>query len=181
MTVKECIELTAIQLGIAEEVKAFLSGESEVGKKNCEVLLACFNLVENELALDYLPLIAEDEMQTETGCIEYSALKHAPVRVTKVTDEWEQSIPFKIFPAYLKTQPGKARVHYTYAPESKTLEDESDFLSSARLFSYGMASEYCMATGLFEEASVWDKKYKEAIESAYRAQPCARIRSRRWA
>ena len=100
--------------------------------------------------------------------------------MTKVTDEWGESVPFKIFPAYIKTQPGKVRVHYTYTPNKKTLEDESDFLSSARLVSYGMASEYCMATGLFEEASVWDKKYKEGIESAYRTRPCERIRSRRW-
>ena len=180
MTVKECIELTAIQLGIAEEIKAYLNGESEDGKKNCELLLACFNLVENELALDYLPLVAEDEIETPTGRVEYSALKYSPVRVTKVTDEWEQSIPFQIFPSYIKTQVGKVRVHYTYTPEKKTLDGESDFSSSARLFSYGMASEYCLATGLFEESAVWDKKYKEGIESAYRVRKCARIRSRRW-
>ena len=183
MTVKECVITAATELGIADEVQEYLDGSSAGGQKNAQLLLTCFNLVENELALDYLPLYAEDEMSSETGKIDFSALSMAAVRILRVSDEWGNSVPFQIFPAYLKTQPGKVRVAYTYTPEEKSMDGESDFKlqASVRLMAYGIAAEYTLATGLFEEYAVWDKKYKEAIDAAYKALPCKRMRSRRWA
>ncbi|MBO5026919.1 MAG: hypothetical protein J6C79_00165 [Clostridia bacterium] len=183
MTVKECVELAAMQLGIAEDVQAFLSGSgSEEDGKKAALLLSCFNIVENELALDYFPLLAEDTLETSGGVVEFSALQNAAVRVTRVADEWGNSTAFQLFPSFLKTQPGKVCVTYTYTPEKKTMDGVSDFCHSvsARLIAYGMAAEYTMATGAFEDAAVWDKKYKDGIRAAYRLQKCERIRSRRW-
>ena len=87
-----------------------------------------------------------------------------------------------MFPEYLKTQPQRVCVRYTYLPQKKTLTDTSDFMlhASVRLFAYGIATEYSLACGLFEEAAVWDKKYKDAIKAAYSAKPVRRMRSRRW-
>ncbi|MBQ7770475.1 MAG: hypothetical protein IJ373_04740 [Clostridia bacterium] len=183
MTVKECMQLAAAHLGMEETVETYFNGTGTVDdNKKCELLLTCYNIVENELALDYFPLIAEDTIDSEGGVINFTSLKKDAVRITKVTDEWENSVPFQIFPSYLKTQPGKVLVRYTYAPVKKTSTSASDFSShvSARLISYGIAAEYTMATGFFEDASVWDKKYKESIRAAYRLQKCERIRSRRW-
>ena len=183
MLVKECMELAAVKLGLEDTLQTYFEklGTEEDNKK-AELLLTCFNIVENELALDYFPLLAEDTLVSSGGVIEFSALIKPAVRITKVTDEWGNSVPFQLFPSYLKTQPGKVCVTYTYAPEKKTSSGASDFSSSisARLIAYGMAAEYTMATGLFEDAAVWDKKYKESIRAAYRLQKCERIRSRRW-
>lgn len=184
MTVKECVELAAVQLGIADEIQAHFDGKGTAeGAKKAALLVTCFNIVENELALDYFPLLAEDVLTTDGGVVAFSALQNAAVRVTKVTDEWGNSTAFQLFPNYLKTQPGKVCVRYTYTPEKKTADDASDFCTSvsARLIAYGMAAEYAMSTGLFEDAAVWDKKYKDGIQAAYRLQKCERIRSRRWA
>ena len=181
MEVKEAVLLAATELGIVDEVQSYLDNASTEGQKNTELLLTCFNLVENELALDYLPLYAEDELTSLTGKISYSALRHSAVRVLKVTDEWGNNARFTLFPDCFKTQPGKLKITYTYTPEKKDIEGESDFTTvSARLFSYGIAAEYATAMGLYEEAAVWDKKYKEAIDAAYRISPCVRIQSRRW-
>lgn len=183
MTVKECMELAAVHLGIEEPIATYF-GESATAEdeKKATLLLSCFNIVENELALDYFPLIAEDTVETDGGVVEFSALKNDAVRITQVTDEWGNSAAFQLFPSYLKTQPGKVCVRYTYTPKKKTTDEKSDFYTavSVRLISYGMAAEYAMATGLFEDAAVWDKKYKEGIRAAYRLQKCKRIRSRRW-
>ena len=105
------------------------------------------------------------------------------VRIIRVTDEYGNSVPFKLFPQYLRTQPGRVNVSYTYTPREKNAEEESDFVLSVspRLFAYGIASEYSLAAGLFEEAAVWDKKYKDALAAAYRSKPSRIIRSRRWA
>ena len=183
MTVKEIILAAAQALGIGESVEAYLTGVSTEAEAETLSLLRCFNLVENEVALDYLPLLAEEEMESETGAIYYSQLSREAVRVLGVRDEWGNEAAFTLFPDYLKTQPKKVCVRYTYLPKPKTLEDSSDFTlnASVRLFAYGVAAEYMLASGLFEEAAVWDKKYKDAIKAAYCAKPARRIRSRRWA
>lgn len=183
MTVKETILLAADELGCGNRVREYFEEEGETGKKETEVLLRCFNLVENELALDYLPLYAEDETESETGAIAYSALQRAAVRILGVRDEWGNKIPFRLFPDHLKTSPGKVRIAYTYTPEEKGTEDDSDFVlqASPRLFAFGMAAEYCLACGLYEESEVWDEKYRAALAAAYRARPARVLRSRRWA
>lgn len=183
MTVKECMELAAVHLGIEEPIATCFAGNGTAeDNKKATLLLSCFNIVENELALDYFPLIAEDTLKTDGGVVNFSALQNEAVRVTKVTDEWGNSATFQLFPSYLKTQPGKVCVTYTYTPKKKAMSGKSDFYTdvSVRLISYGMAAEYAMATGLFEDAAVWDKKYKEGIRAAYRLQKCERLRSRRW-
>lgn len=182
MKVKEVVLLAAAQLGIEEEVSAYFAGTDSCGKKNAELLLTCFNLVENELALDYLPLVYEETYTTETGLIYYERLEKSVVRVLEVTDIWENPLEFKIFPKYLKTQATMLKIKYSYAPEEKTIDGDSDFdgLVSKRLMAAGVATEYALAMGLFEEASVWDKKYKEAIEATRALAPYKRISSRRW-
>ena len=183
MTVKEILLAAAMQLNVLDEVEAYLSNNSKNGEEQAKALLRCFNLVENEVALDYLPLLAEEEIETETGVIYYSSLSREAARVIGVWDEWGNKAPFTLFPDYLKTQPQKVLVRYTYLPKEKSFKDESDFSvqASVHLFAYGVAAEYALASGLFEEAAVWDKKYKEAIKAAYSAKPSRHIQSRRWA
>ncbi len=182
ITVKEVVKAAAYEVGVYDNVLAYLEKGDEKGKEDVENLLRCFNLVENELALDYLPLYAEEVVETETGCVYYSELSRSAVRVVKVEDTWGNDTAFRLFPEYLKTQGGKIKIRYAYSPEKKTIDGESDYRTHAseRLFAYGMAAEYSLSLGLFEEAAVWDKKYKDAVAAAYRNSPCKIIQSRRW-
>ncbi len=182
MTVKEIILLAANEVGCGEKVQAYLAGGTD-GEAETLALLRCFNLVENELALDYLPLTAEEEVASDTGAIAFSALSKPAVRVVKVTDEWGNEAPFKLYPDKLKTLPGAVKIEYTYTPTEKDLNGVPDDTrrTSIRLFAFGVAAEYCLATGAYEESAVWDKKYKEAIEATYRCLKARKIQSRRWA
>ena len=182
MKVNEIILSAASLIGYYEQVKDYIDGEGEDGATVTELLLRCFNLVENELALDYLPLVAEEEKVTNAGKIVYSGLNNSIVRIIRVTDEEGNSIAYQVFPDYLMTQTGKVHIVYSYTPTPKTIGDESDFTLyvSTRMFEYGILAEYFAAVGRFEEANVWDEKYKDAIEAAYRAQSGGRMPVRRW-
>ena len=183
MTVKDAVLSAATELGIINEVENYILGTSEEGKTKVELLLKCFQIVENELALDYIPLKAEDEIYSATGNIKFNTLSRSAVRIIGITDSSGNDAGFKLYADHLVTQPGRVKIKYTYTPEEKTLNDNSDFklYVSPRLIGYGIAVEYALACGMFEEATVWDRKYKEAIEAVYRSQPAKRIRSRRWA
>ena len=144
MTVKEILLASAGLLGKGDEVKAYLDGTSLDAHADVENLLRCSQLVENELALDYLPLHAEEELETETGAILYTTLSKKAVQIVKVLDEWGLSVRYDLYGEYFKTRVGKVTVVYTYEPEQKELGGESDFqrLASTRLFAYGIAAEY---------------------------------------
>ncbi len=182
MKVLDVILAAATELGMEARVRAYLEGESTEGETDARTLLRCFNLIENELALDYLPLFAEDALETETGALEFGSFKYKVARIIKLTDENGESVPFKVFPTHIKTQAGKWFIRYAYIPEEKSFTDESDYAvgASVLLFVYGIVAEYLLAAGAFEESAVWDKKYKETIAAAYRAKPASRIASRRW-
>ncbi len=183
ISVKSTVLSAAQTLGISEGVERFLLGEADVtGERDTALLLACFKRVENEVALDYLPLIAEEEVITTTGVITYSQLVNNAVRIFRLEDEAGNSLKYKLFPKSLRTNPGVVKIIYAYAPSDKKIDDVSNFSvgASERMFVYGVVAEYLLAVGDLNGARVWDKKYRAALRAAYRLQPCKRIRSRRW-
>ncbi len=181
--VKDVLTLAARMLGNLESVEKYWGNAAgTVGKRDAELLLSCFHTVENELALDYLPLMAEDELVTSTGVVEYARLEKKVARILCVEDEAGEPVKYKLFPNYLKTQAGRVKITYVYTPEEKSLAGAVEYQTgvSARLFAYGVAAEYSLAVGDTQSAAVWDKKFKAAIQAAYRLRPCKKIRSRRW-
>ena len=182
MTVKEVL-IKAAKLLSLDEAAAFLeTGEEGTENAQANALLTCFHTVENELALDYFPRRIEETLQTQTGAIVYEELSKKAVRILFVHDEWGNELPFKTFPEYVKTQSGKITIGYCYLPEEKTLAGECDFklFVSVRMMAYGIAAEYALQNGMFEDAAVWNKKYKDAICAAYKNFKSVKIKQRRW-
>ncbi len=183
MKVKDVIILAAEEIGVVDKVKAFLSNGDATGEVMTNTLVRCFNLVENEVALDYFPLFIEEVVLTDTGKIFFSELSENPVRVALITTSEGDRAHFTLFPEYIKLdKPDTYKIIYCYAPKKKTVNDEASFLStvSERLLAYGVAAEYCISCGLYEEGKVWDTKYKDALKAAYSKKPCKVMRTRRW-
>ena len=178
MKVREVLKFTAELLGLGDGNGGEFDCASPLGEK----LLEKFLTVENEVALDYLPLVAEDEIVSETGVIFFSELTKTATRILKISGENGESAPFAIYPQYVKTQPSKLVVRYAYAPSEKGLDDEVEAQScvSPRLLAYGVASAYCLGEGLYSEATVWEGKYKKALLAAYKVTPSRVVSSRRW-
>lgn len=183
MKIKNVLLLAAGEIGVYDHVLEKLSENNATDDKVVSTLLRCFNLVENEIALDYLPLKAEDTMDSSSGTIAFSDLSNSPVRILSVTDEWGNALKFRLFPDYLRTQAGKVVVLYTYAPVEKTIDGESDFTTSIseRVVAFGVCAEYYTACGLYEQAAVFDVKYKDALKAAISSRKSRVIASRRWA
>ena len=183
MTVKDVVMAAAESVGIGEKVKAYLETGAEEGKKDAQMLLGGFNRVENEVALDFLPLYVEEKATIVDGKIAYQDLSRTAVRILRVTKDGK-SVKFRLFPQYIevKDEEGEVNVFYSYAPKKKSFEDESDFqlIVSERMFADGVAAEFCLAAGLFEEAQHWDQKYKDALAATYRVKTGKVAKARRW-
>ena len=182
MTVRETVLLAAKILGVEEGVNAYFDGESNEMQTQAERLLSAFHLAECSLALDYIPLHGEDEVYAMSGRVDFSALTNSPVRILGVTDLYGEPLAYTLYSRYIKTESGYVRVHYTYTPRVKELDDACDFdlLSSDSILVYGILSEYCLGEGLVAEAAEWDRKWKDLIATIYHTEKCKRLASRRW-
>ena len=184
MKVNEVILAAARLLGLEKEVREHLEEGMNAGKGKTQKLLACFNLTESALALDYIPLLTSENLSAEDGKIAYEQFSKNPSRVISVTDGQGNKLAFRLFPTEIqidKTQKS-AVVEYAFLPDEKQAEDESDYQSgvNAGLMAYGVAAEYCAMQGLYAESAFWDKKYKESIAKAYALKRGGRMQSRRW-
>ena len=180
MTVREVISLAASCLGREELAKKALSEKAE---GELETLVRCFNLVENEIALDYFPLKRTQEVAVKEGRIYYSALSSAPVNVHRVTSGG-RVISFTLFPEYAKLKEGatEAEVLYSYIPSEKGIDGVSEFSGkiSARLMAFGVCVEFCLCRAQYDEAAMWEKRYREALRAANILRRRLCVRPRRW-
>ena len=161
MTVKEVIKSSAELLGI------------ELTDENIEYWLNAYNNVENELAMDYFHLRSADKVLIKENKIKYSDLGKNAWRIMGVYDCNNHDLMYKLCPTYIgfakKENEKYCFVCYCYVPQEKDIDDISDFDVGMfkDILKYGVCSEYCLVQGKFEEAKIWDSKYKNLIEIAY--------------
>ncbi len=179
MTVREVLLLSASFLD-DKDLASALTGSAVTGE--AETLLNCFNVVENEIALDDYPLKRTEKLAFENGLLPYSKFSVPPVDVWAVKSGGERT-HFSLTPDGVKCSCAEAEVTYTYAPKKKGIGEESelDGKISARLVALGVASEYCFVKGEYEAAKVWGVKFREALKSAGILRHPLSVRSRRWA
>lgn len=185
MTVKEVLALAAEHLARADLQKQLEElSEDAAPKGELASLLRAYNLVENELAVDVLPLKAEETLSAEDHLIPWSAFSYAPAGVRAVFVSGYETCfePQKegLFLPRLKA--GKAVVRYCYSPAPKAIGDEGEFGGrvTARLLSFGVAREFCLSRGMFEEAKLWDGRYQDAVRAAALPRRALAMRARRW-
>lgn len=184
MKVNEVILAASRLLGLEKDVGVYLESGYGSGREKTERLLACFNLVESELALDYLPLLAQETFSVHEGKIAYEQFSKNPSRIISVLDTQGNRLPFQLYPTEIQLDKRQKEgvVEYAFLPQEKKLNEDSDYQRgvSVGLAAYGVAAEYCAAEGLYAEAAFWDKKYKEKIAKAYAVKKGGRMQSRRW-
>lgn len=166
---------------LAELIEGGQAGE-EAEQRAIGVMLHCFNAAEDELAMAYFPLHAEEQHTPSSGRIYYTLFSHNPVKILSVT-RGGRAVEYRICPEYLEVTGGAVTVKYVYCPKKKKLTDESDFSGypvGARMLAYGAASEYCIIDGAYEEAEKWEERYKYEIERFRPYKKGTPIAAREW-
>lgn len=181
--VKDVLKAAAALLGMENRIDAYLSGDAdEENTRLVEGLLGCFHFVESEIALDYLPLITEEEIVAKDGRIEYASLSNSVAYIAGVFDGHGNRIGAKRTAKFLEVPSGKYLVRYAMIPKEKTLDDCCDYQTSVseRLLAYGVAAEYCLHKGMYAENAAWDKKYRSALCEIYRGKGGVIVKARSW-
>ncbi len=183
MTVKKIMALAAELVG-RRDLSDYLNNVSAENlaeqKRDAETLLQCYNLTENEIALDYLPLRRTQEFSSE-GEIAYATFEKPPVEIFSVRDESGKKQTFSVEADVIRVPVGTLTVEYSYRPAVKTAEDEAEFNAKGdgRLLALGTASEFALFSGMMQEAGLLDKRYRDALACASRERG-GRLKLRRW-
>ena len=110
VVVREAIVAAAMMLGIGEEVKENVSNYANPKTPEVELLIQCFNLVENELAVDYMPPIKEETCEIDDGKLYFEDLEYEILRVLWVKNIAGEEIPFQIYPEYLALKENTVKI-----------------------------------------------------------------------
>ena len=173
MTIKQILKTASVYLGREDLIK-YLDGElSDINedvlnelKSEVDILTKCANLIINQLATEYLPVKSTDIVKSTNGQILYTSFPLDPLDVLAVYDVYDNKLEFKLLPFYVKTKPDAVKVEYTYLPPEYTLDETIAYdekLIPMRVIAYGVTAEYSLISGRFDEASIWDRRYKNSV------------------
>lgn len=152
--------------------------------KELDFLLRCLNLVYNQIATDYIPLLHTEKLTPTNGEIIFSSFTKSVLDIKRVEDKFGIRTNYKLYPDRIATIDGEVKITYSYEPIalvslSSTIESFFEKLTE-RVIAYGVAMEYSFISGLHDDASIWEKRFKDGILVAARKKSEIRLPSRRW-
>lgn len=171
---KEILKLTANFLNL-DDLSKYLSGQEE--SKSSEVthvlnqLIVYLNYVVREITKDYFPLYETEKILSDGECkIYFNKLTRKAIQIKDIKNILNASVHYSIYPEYIKTelQNSEYKITYSYIPkevESEEDEIELPFGLDYFIVAYAVASEMCMARGLYEEAQFWESKFLSSLRS----------------
>ena len=181
--VESVVKLAAGFLSLGECIQRVLEDDSDGNDMNVfNAFLRCYNLVETQIATDYAPLVCEETIAVKGGKVEYEKLSRAPAFIIGAFDSFGQKTSVRVFPTYFAVADGTYTVRYAALPVLKNINDDGEVAQviTERTIAYGIAAEYCVQTGLYAEAAVWEKKYKDALAGVCKQRGVKTMKGRNW-
>lgn len=184
MIVKDLIALAA-RFGEREDIAKYLYGSivDEESEGEVEKLLDAYRIIEQDIAMRVGHLRRKERFETEDGVIHLDELSLPPVRIKRVENELGVGLPYLLFPSRIETSAGVVFLEYTALPRIKGLNDQAELPLGVmeETIACGVAAEYDLMNGLYEEASILDKRYKSGIVGVCLKSPKERMGARKWA
>ena len=169
MTVKDIIKLVCEFVGereILSKLNASPQGElTEREQEKVDCMVRCFNLVNQEIASDYLPFLTKEEVDINDSILNFSQLSKTVINIYEIKNRFGMNLKFKLFPDFVEIFGHAKSVTYSYLPQDKTLNDDVETLNglSARVYAYGVASEFLLIDGLSDDADIWEERFKQSL------------------
>ena len=189
MTVRDILINTGVMIGRPDVVDYFCD-QVNMGEdiyEDITFLVKVLNVVLTELASTYMPLTTKEEVTFYDGQYQYAEFSKKVVKILNVYDNSGDKKAFTETAEYIQLENCNSQlldltVEYQFLPEEYFEDSEVDYSErniSAKVLAYGVASEYCISQGRFEEAVMYHKRYVYAIQEI-KGIKNAKIKSRSW-
>lgn len=174
---KACDFIGKDDLSLVLSSSAQLSDEQQVLSDN---LVKYFNLVRQEIANEFQPIMQAERFTVKNFKLSFSDFSKSVQEIYAVKDKFGRNVNYKIFEDYIFVCGKDVEVIYSSAPEELSLEGELSSNLPERIFAYGVAREYYFIHNLYEDANIWEGRFKGALEIMLRRKSEIRIPQRRW-
>lgn len=188
MKIRDIVRLADTMLSAGIDERAFCKEEMDdelfdliKSDKALAKLISCANLALCELAEEYLPLTTRENVVAE-GIVPYQAFCQSPVQILSAKQNGNVRYVYRPEGVEFDAK-GEIEVEYTYRPRQKEFLEEAAVGSSqisGRTLAYAACAEYCLQNGSYEEAQIWDKRYKDNLLNALSKKSELAMRKRRW-
>ena len=186
MKVKDILKLTATILDRKDLVSFYNDGVCDdyiKAQEDSDILLSSYNILTEEIAVETLKLKYTELLKVENGILSYASFKYNPISIISVKDKNGNLVDCKILPTDIKTDKSEVVCEYYYIPALKSVEDDSEIVGTLipkTTIMYGIATEFCLIKGLFEEATVWHQKYVNSLSKLSKPKKLKKIKCRKW-
>ncbi len=167
-----------LAIKLDEENPEFTSNEN----KKINLLLKCLNLIQNEVACEFIPLQAIEEVKATDFKVNYNQFSKKPISIIWAKDKLGRNIRFKSFADYLMIFGGSAKIKYNYMPKEITSLDSDieEAILPMRIYAYGIAREFYLMQSLSEDADIWEVRFKDSLCVFARKKQEVKMPCRRW-
>lgn len=153
-------------------------------QKEIDLIINSINLTQQNIATKYYSLIDVVKVTNSTGEIKYSDITSQHIyNILSVKNAKNANLKYVLKPTSIVTNVGDNVIKYSYFPQDVTINDNLSVLSvkiSERAILYGSISEYLFVKGIFDEAEMWEKKFKDEVNQIINIRKNAFIPPRTW-
>lgn len=137
-------------------------------KKEINFIVECVNLTIQNIATNYIPVIAESKISSN-GEIPYSKITTNQIyNIICVKDDKNKKITFTQKPQGIVTSNGDIVIKYSFFPQKLAIDDNIDYFKTKvnlRAILYGAMDEYLLAKGNFTESDIWNERFLKEVQS----------------
>ena len=186
---RDLIYLSSFYLNL-DEVTDYLNSltdETPLTKPNdVDKLIGLANLTIRKVVREFAPLYSEENCSSNSNCeISYSSLTNDVCNIKSVSTPDGLNSTFRVFPEYIKVgRPNNAySVCYSFYPTELTELSDNLVLPvgvTKEAISFGMCAEYLTISGMFDEADMFEAKFKESLADGLIHQRERKVLNRGW-
>ncbi|MBQ8908797.1 MAG: hypothetical protein IJY90_00695 [Clostridia bacterium] len=182
MKVKDII-IKACDFVGKDELASVLNAGGELSDENValqEKLVKCFNLIREEIASEYQPIMQVEKFVVKNFKLEFSSFANDVLEIYAVKDKYGRNVHYKIFEDYIFVCAKDVEVIYSTPAMALSVDEEFTSNLPERIYAYGVAREYFFINNLYEDANIWEERFKGSLQIMLRRKSEVKIPRRSW-
>ena len=186
LNVNNIIKSASMMLSVEELKNIPDLNDDEMTLKLKDLMLYSLNEVLSDLCTNFFPLIVEEEVALKDKCFYFEDLKKPIVRLYAVKDDELKTLAYQKFADHIRIYSNLEKVTIRYSIMPSQVIDLNQEINDIHiditeyLVALGVATEFCLIRGKLSEATIFDQKYKDAIESAKIPRKSLYLKNRNW-
>lgn len=170
MKIRDVLKAVTMQMGRLNVLEYLEDETVDVSgtdiKETINLLTGLTNLVISELAATYIPMVTVERVSLKDGKAYYKDFLKKVLSVREVYSTLGKAVPFIETASFLTADLSAVDIEYEFLPDNYGLDDDIGYSEKdipSRVLSYGVAAEFAISEGRFEEAVGWHKRYVDGV------------------